>query len=1392
HTNTSDLQEQRYSSRFSGEEFFLREHVVHGRRVLPGVAQLEMAREAVARASGGHEALSTFGIRLHDVIFARPIVVGPDETPQVHITLQPQDGGAIGFEIYAGDGDPSQTYSQGSATLEPIAAPQVIDLQALKRDCTRTLDAAACYAVFDNIGMAYGPRMRAVQEFHVGPAGVVARLSLAQDLRHDASDFGLHPSLIDAALHVSVGMDLGDDGQPATGTLTRMALPFAVEEVRLLARVPFDAWAVARRRAQGTGSDAVQKLDVDIVDDDGRLCATVRGLVARTGADAAEGETPAVLTYEERWSEQPLAEERRAATTGRVVCVVTGALQQAVVEAALPAGESMAFVHHTDHADMAQALRRVSEAHGGIDAVLYLRALADREALRDHAAVATLVKAIAGAGVACGRLLLAAPCASTMDRCHADAWLGFERSLQQVLPATQVAVIAGSEAQGQGDATTTRWMQRLQAERLAPSLRSSHYDGDRRQVLDLAPVALATSAPTLRQGGHYLITGGLGGLGLLMARHLSAAHGARITLTGRSPLDADRQALLNGLGHQAIYLQADVCERQQMADALAWAQTRFGPLHGVIHAAGVASRQQVLQATAADFEASLGPKIGGTAVLESLLQGQALDFLCHFSSASAVLGDLGLCSYAVGNRYQAARARWSQGSSWRTVAIGWPLWADGGMKVGDDYATQRYLASSGQVALDAVRGCALFEQLLGQPCTQPLVLLGQRGRIERLLRAMQWLPPVEPIPDPRPAQPAPEALAVDAEGIDRKAAHLLARLLSQTLGVAENRIDPQAPLGQYGIDSVMVMELTNALERSFGPLPKTLFYEHQTLEALARYFQHKHAASLAALVGTPAVAPQQPHPQQPLLQAATRKAAKRFAAPVPVVPSPQSPPKHAALDIAVVGLSGRYPNAPDLQAYWDNLAQGLNCITEVPLDRWDHSRYFDTERGKPGKTYSKWGGFIDGVAEFDPQFFNITPREAAAMDPQERLFLQCAHATLEDAGYTREQLAARHQASGMPGNVGVFVGVMFQEYPLYGAQSQVVAGEPYAIGTNTSSIANRVSYWCNFHGPSMAVDTMCSSSLTAIHLACQSLASGGCEVALAGGVNLSVHPNKYLALSQGQFFSSEGLCRSFGAGGDGYVPGEGVGAVLLKPLAQALEDGDRIYGVIKGSAINHGGKTNGYTVPNPQAHASVVAQALKVSGVHPRAISYIEAHGTGTALGDPIEIAGLTHAFEAHTTDRQYCAIGSAKSIVGHCEAAAGIAGLSKVLLQMQHRKITRSLHSAALNPNIDFASTPFRVQQLTSDWDRPVLDGQEQPRIAGLSSFGAGGSNAHLVIEEHTDERPGVAPGHAVVVVLSARNDERLKAQARQLRDALQQNPQPLPDVAYTLQVGREAMEVR
>ncbi len=601
-----------------------------------------------------------------------------------------------------------------------------------------------------------------------------------------------------------------------------------------------------------------------------------------------------------------------------------------------------------------------------------------------------------------------------------------------------------------------------------------------------------------------------------------------------------------------------------------------------------------------------------------------------------------------------------------------------------------------------------------------------------------------------------------------------------------DRVRPDVPLENLGLNSLLITRMNRRLDGlGIGIQRRTLLFEFRTLGDVAAYLLANHAAAVTPLLQSPEA------PASSSAQAADGRPAS-VAGPSGAT---GEAPSEGDEPIAVIGMAMRYPEADSAPAFWDNLISGRCSIGEIPPERWDWRQHYDETRGRAGFNYSRFGAFVAGAEHFDPLFFNIAPSEAESMDPQERLFLQTAWSAVEDAGRAPGAL-------GEAGRVGVFVGVMNDTYERAAAE---VAGRDAAARAQVTrywSIANRVSYQLDVRGPSMAVDTACSSSLAAVHLACESLRRSECELALAGGVNLVLHPSHFISLSSVTMLSSDGRCRPFGDRADGTVIGEGAGCILLKPLRRAIEDGDHIHGVIRGSAINSDGRTNGYTVANPQAQGEVVGEALRRAGVHPRTITYLEAHGTGTALGDPIEIEGLCQAFTPYTDDRQYCALGSVKSNIGHLESAAGIAGLTKVLLQLQHGRYAPTLHAEPANPDIDFSATPFSLRTAPGDWQRPVLalDGNapvEYPRRAGVSSFGAGGVNVHLVVEEH---RPGEqCPDRPTdternrVIVLSAKRRERLAEAARQLRAFLTERPSvALDDVAYTLQTGREAMACR
>ncbi|MGK7942439.1 MAG: type I polyketide synthase [Crocosphaera sp.] len=490
--------------------------------------------------------------------------------------------------------------------------------------------------------------------------------------------------------------------------------------------------------------------------------------------------------------------------------------------------------------------------------------------------------------------------------------------------------------------------------------------------------------------------------------------------------------------------------------------------------------------------------------------------------------------------------------------------------------------------------------------------------------------------------------------------------------------------------------------------------------------------------------------------------------------------------IAIVGLGCRFPQANNPKNYWKLLEDGVNTITEVPSERWDIQSYYNETPATPGKMNTKWGGFLDEVDKFDADFFRISPREAEYIDPQQRLLLEVAWEALENGGLVPEKLANS--------KTGVFIGISNNDYARYSFQDSSKITAYSGIGNALCIAANRLSYYLNLKGPSLSIDTACSSSLVAVHYACQSLRLKESDLCLAGGVNLILSPELTLTFSQARMMSPEGRCKTFDASADGYVRGEGCGVVVLKRLSDALQDGNCIYAVISGSAVNQDGLTNGLTAPNGPSQQAVIRQALTNAGISAKEISCVEAHGTGTPLGDPQEFNSLKKVLMENREPDQPCWIGSVKTNMGHLESAAGIAGLMKVVLSLHHKKIPPHLHLQSLNPYISLNKTPLKIPQQCEPWEIP-----SEKRFAGISSFGFGGTNCHVILEEApktiraetSRNRPVQRPYH--LLTLSAKTKSALFEMAKRYQTFLANNPDiPVADVCFSANVGRSPFEHR
>ncbi|WP_216206438.1 type I polyketide synthase [Amycolatopsis aidingensis] len=608
------------------------------------------------------------------------------------------------------------------------------------------------------------------------------------------------------------------------------------------------------------------------------------------------------------------------------------------------------------------------------------------------------------------------------------------------------------------------------------------------------------------------------------------------------------------------------------------------------------------------------------------------------------------------------------------------------------------------------------------------------------------------LPEEQAAEPEPEPAArPDAVGRDRVETLLRAEL-AKLVGTPAAELDPTRAFASYGLRSVDLVALVGELERLLDRrLESTVVWEYPTVEQLADFLGAETPGATGAIGATTA----EQSPEQARTEV-TEPAAERE----PAADGPEP--------VAIVGIGCRFPggvHGPD--AFWQLLREGRDAVTEVPAQRWDVADYTSEDPAAPGRTNSKWGGFLDRVDEFDLHFFGISPQEAARMDPQQRLLAEVCWEALEDAGLPAERLAGSA--------TGVFVGISSFDYANMQLRDLRAIDAYTGTGSALSVAANRLSYLFDLRGPSMAVDTACSSSLVAVLQACASLSSGECGTAIAAGVNLVLSPAFAINFSKAGAMSPDGRCKPFDSRANGYVRSEGAGVVVLKPLSKALADRDPVYGVIRGGAVTQDGRSNGIMAPNPQAQEAVLRTAYARAGVRPEQVHYVEAHGTGTMLGDPIEAKALAAVLGTGRSAQRPLLLGSVKSNLGHMEAAAGIGGLIKAALMVRHRTIPASLHYRQPNPHIPFDELGLRVADTLQPW--PETDG---PALAGISSFGFGGTNAHLVLEQPPEPPPpdAQAPTGAWPLALSARTEDALRELVTRYQDLLAE-PGREPDVA-------------
>ncbi len=891
-----------------------------------------------------------------------------------------------------------------------------------------------------------------------------------------------------------------------------------------------------------------------------------------------------------------------------------------------------------------------------------------------------------------------------------------------------------------------------------------------------------------KEGGVYLITGGAGGLGLIFAEEIAGkVKDIRVIITGRSKLSEEKKSRIKEIeskGAKIEYREVDVTDRQRVVELIDKIEKDYGFLNGIIHSAGIIRDNFIIKKTKEEFEQVLRPKVSGLVNIDEATKDKALDFIIIFSSIAGVFGNIGQADYAAANAFMDAYASYRTTLMKRgerkgnTLAIAWPLWEEGGMRIDKEIEKLR-ADETEKISLKTKAGIEALYKALASGKNHVIVLKENLQIVEKQMipKRSTYASQTNKV---QINMGSNLQTALNINNLTNKVKNALIEIISNQLKIKSEDIDEGIELKEQGFDSVTLIEFSNKLNEEYGlALIPTIFFEYPTISSLAKYLVEDYQAVLASRFSATI-----PNMSNKVVSKQDEDHNGKIEGNSAIKGTGYGFLKSAGLNdvktntsmtepIAIIGISGRFPKSKDIEEFWKNLLENRDCITEIPKDRWDWKEYYGDPTIETNRTNIKWGGFIDDIDKFDPLFFGISPKEAELMDPQQRLLMIYIWKVLEDAGYSAQSISGSKTA--------IFVGTTNSGYNGIISKTEKAVEQYTSIGAVPSIGPNRMSYFLDIHGPSEPIETACSSSLVAIHRAVKAIEDGSCEMAIAGGVNIILAPETHISFSKAGLLCEDGKCKTFSDKANGYVRSEGVGMIYLKRLRKAEEDRDHIYGIIRGTAENHGGRANSLTAPNPKAQAEVIKTVYSRAGIDPKTVGYIEAHGTGTELGDPVEINGLKLAFKElyeatgnNQVIKEHCGIGAVKSNIGHTELAAGIAGVIKVLLQLKNKTLVKSLHCETINPYIELKGSPFYIVRENKEWEAiKDKDGKELPRRAGISSFGFGGVNAHVVIEEYIPRDEGhvkiaISAQNPAMIVLSAKNEDRLKEQAKYLQEAI------------------------
>jgi len=1329
--------EVRFENRISPDrQHWLGDHRVFEDIVFPGAASVEMALASTRGA-----------LAVEHLAFEMPLLVGDSSTVQTVVRRQGDEGH---IEIYSRQtpGDPWQRNVSASLAPPIPEKPPAVNRSEFEARCPETADVGAFYEAFASLGIQYGTEFQTIQSLQFSRSEVLTRLRL----EGERLGFHLPPMLLDGAFQSLAAGLLTDPESP-------LFLPAGIERFEQFATVPSEVWC---HGSWHESEGEVRTADLTLFDGRGLVIARIEKLrvraVNRTALRQMVGSTSERLLYSVQWRPASLP----APDTRPSQWIIAGEdpeWNDRIASALEEKGQACLRV----------SLLRDSEGDPrweASSAVIGAESFAHWDALFDHYFPGEEPGRVNGIIWSTGSVVSDLPagndeahtrlhCAGLLTllqglRARRIEWLdrGLQIVTERAVPATPDVPVSPGSAQFwgigrvigneypplRGRLVDTDDVSRTGA--LVPIFLTESRESQvaLRSGETVLPRLLPAKAPDpgeglpVRDDASYLITGGLGMLGRRAAEWLADRGARHLVLVSRRAPDEETQSRIDKIeetGCQVHVLSCDTGDRESVAALLKQIEETLPPLRGIIHAAGVLADGLLVEQSWEGFERVLAPKKRGAALLDEFTRNEPLNFFLLYSSAASVLGSPGQANYATANAYLDGLAHARSASGLPTYAVNFGPWNEG---MAATETVTKAVELQGMTALTADEAHEAVERLVKNGITQATMLDVDWGRMRQ--RFPVEAPPLLDELWPNDTGEAGSAVLLDKlreagdDGASRGEIFMthVQEELRQVLSLPQPP-GPDVPLAELGLDSLMAVEFATRLQQQVGSgyaIPPTLAFDYPTVAQLT----------------------------------------ERLVEMIDEVPEADEPETVAARtdeeSVVIVGMGCRFPGADGIEAYWDLLREGRDATVEIPGDRWDMERLYAPEPS-PGKMYVNRGGFLPDIDEFDATFFGLTERDATWMDPQHRMLLEVSWHALENAGVVPGEMTETQ--------VGVFMGIMSTDYAqLRERLDPGTVDGAQGAGLSHSAGVGRISYLFGFEGPSIAVDTASSSSLVAVCQAVRSLLDGDCHVALAGGVNAILSPINSLLLCKGGVLSPDGRCKSFSSRADGFGRGEGCGVVVLKRRSDAERDGDRILATIRGTAIGHNGHNGGLTAPSGRSQQQMIRRALETAGLSPADLDYLEAHATGTELGDTIELQAAADVYGKGRDAAHPLLVGSAKANLSHLEAAGGISGLIKVVLSMQHGLIPRQIHCDEPTPHIAWDRVRARVVTEEAAWPHP-----DRP-IAGVSALGMTGTNAHVILEGEPDvTHPSEpSPPRDELLVVTARTPSALRELAGRYADRL------------------------